>query len=122
MKKTIALLSIATLGVLSMPAQAHQSPSHSYRSDRLDRIEQRIQKQHYRIREGIGSGDLTRKEARRLRKQQRHIIQLTYQFMHDGYLDRHEFNELRNKLNRTSKRIYHLRHNDRNRYTRHYYY
>ena len=119
MKRTIALLSIATLGILAMPVYAHQS---STNFNSYDRIEQRLDNQHSRIRKGIGSGELTRKEAKRLRKQQRFIMRLTYKFMHDGYLDRYESRELRDELSRASKRIYRLKHNDRNRYARYYYY
>lgn len=110
MKKILALASITSLAVLAMPAQArHSGPE----LDRIDRIEQRLENQRLRIREGIDSGELTRKESRRLRKQQRHIKRLTRRFMYDGYLDRYEFSELKYELNRASKRIYHLKHNDR---------
>ena len=115
MKITIALLSIATLGVLAMPVHANHS---SREFNRYDRIEQRIKNQHYRIRDGIGSGELTRREANRLRKQQRYIMRLTYRFMHDGHLNRHEFSELKNELELAGKRIYRLKHNDRSRYTK----
>jgi hypothetical protein len=110
MKKLLALASITSLAILAMPAQAkHSSP----KLDRIDRIEQRLENQRYRIREGIDSGELTRKESRRLRKQQRLIKRLTRRFMYDGYLDRYEFSELKHELNRASKRIYRLKHNDR---------
>ncbi len=115
MKKTIALLSITTLGILAMPVQAHQkSPD----INRFDRMEQHLEKQHYRIRDGIDKGELTRKEARHLQKQQRFIMRLTHKFMYDGYLDRYEASKLRDVLERASRRIYHLKHNDRSRHTR----
>jgi len=115
MKITIALLSIATLGVLAMPVHAnHNSPE----LNRYDRIEQRIKNQHYRIRDGISRGELTHREAKRLRKQQRYIMRLTYRFMNDGYLNRHEFSKLKNEVELAGKRIYRLKHNDRNRYAK----
>ena len=118
MKTSATLLSIVTLGVLAMPAQAeHNPPKH----DRYDRIEQRLDNQRYRIRDGIDSGELTRKEARRLRKQQRYIARLKRKFMRDGYLDRYEFRELKHELNRASKRIYRMKHNGRYRYSRYSY-
>ncbi len=119
MKKPIALLTIATLGILAMPVLAHNN---SPDINRFDRMEQLLDNQRYRIRDGIKNGELTHKEARHLRKQQRHIIRLTYHFMHDGYLNRNEFRELRDKLNHANKRIYRLKHNDRNRHARYYYY
>ena len=116
MKKTIALLSIATLGILAMPVYAHQN---STNFNSYDRIEQHLDNQHKRIRKGIGSGELTRKEAKRLQKQQRFVVGLTYRFMRDGYLSRYEFRELKDALERASTRIYNLKHNNRNRYTKH---
>ena len=75
MKIFTALLSIATLGMLAIPVQAHQN---SPELNRFDRMEQRMEKQHYRIRDGIDRGELTRKEGRRLRKQQHYIVRLTH--------------------------------------------
>lgn len=119
MKMTITLLTIAILGIFTISAQAsHKSPD----SNRYDRIDKRIANQHYRIRDGIGSGELTRREARHLRHQQRYIIRLKFHFMNDGYLDRYEFRELRGELDRASERIYRLKHNNRTRYAGRYYY
>lgn len=115
MKTTIALLSIAILAVLAMPVHASHNSSEF---NRYDRIEQRIKNQHYRIRDGIGSGELTHREAKRLRKQQRYIMRLTYRFMHDGFLNRHEISELKNEVELAGKRIYRLKHNDRSRYAK----
>lgn len=115
MKKSIALLFIAGLGFLAMPALSHQS---SPNSSNYDRFEQRLKNQRYRIHDGIDKGELTHRESKRLRKQQRFIMRLTYKFMHDGYLDRYESRELRDELNRAGKRIYRLKHNDRFRYTK----
>ena len=134
MNKTIALLSIASLGMFALPAQAEHSAHEYSRADRIEhyqenkqfrnranRIEQRLVNQRFRIRDGIASGELTRKEAKRLRKQQRRISRLARSFMYDGYLDRYEFSELKNKLNRASQRIYRLKHNNRVQYARHHY-
>jgi hypothetical protein len=134
MKNTIALLSIATLGVISVPAQAGHNTQKYSRADRIEhhqenrqfrnranRIEQRLENQRFRIRDGVTTGELTRKEAKRLRKQQRRIARLARSFMYDGYLDRYEFSELREKLNRASQRIYRLKHNHRVGYARHHY-
>lgn len=119
MKTTIAMLTVATLGILAMPLQAdHKLPITSH----FDRIDQRIANQHYRIRDGIGNGTLTSREARHLRHHQRYILSLKHYFMSDGYLDRHEFLELREELERASKHIYRLKHNKRNRSARRYYY
>ena len=51
------------------------------------------------------------------------LVQLSdmLKFMRDGYLDRYEFRELKHELNRASKRIYRMKHNDRYRYSRYPY-
>ena len=115
MKKAITLLSIVTLSILAMPVYAHQNLNNFNSYDRIDR---RLDNQHNRIRNGINSGELTRKEARRLRKQQRFITRLSYKFMSNGYLSRHEVRKLTHVLELASMRIYRLKHNDRNHYTK----
>lgn len=122
MKKTITLFSIIALGVLAVPVQAHQYSSHQSRIDYLDRVEQRLARQQFQIRQGISSGELTRREARRLREQQHYIVRLTHQFMHDGSLDRYEFRELRKALKHSSHQIHRLKHNQRIRHYRNAYY
>jgi len=108
MKIRIALWALPLLGILTMPAMAQHDRKNDYR---YDRFEQRLDKQHRRIKQGIRSGELTKRETQRLRKQQRHIARLMYQFKHDGYLDRYEQRKLHRKLNKASDRIYLLKHN-----------
>ena len=110
MKKTMLLLSIVSLGIITMPVQANH---YATQDSRIDRIEQRQANQRYRIHQGIDSGELVRKEVRRLRRQQRRIARLKHRYLHDGYLDRYEFRELNFALNQASKRIYRLKHNHR---------
>lgn len=114
MKKTITLLAVVTLGLAAIPAYAQ----HGHRqNDRIYHIEQRLYNQHTRIDNGITSGRLTHREARHLHKQQRHITRLKHRYMHDGYLDHHEFHHLQDKLNHASNHIYRLKHNRRQHYT-----
>lgn len=119
MKMTITLLSLLVLGILTMPVQANHKLSFS---DRYDRISKRLENQHHRIYQGIRNGELTRQEVWHLRKQQQFIKRLTYRFMHDGYMDRFEFKELKNELDRASEYIYRLKHNRRFQSARYYYY
>lgn len=112
MKIRHTLWTIPLLGMLAIPAAALAD---RYHDDRYEgnRFEQRLDRQHLRIKQGVRSGELTRKEARRLRKQQRHIARLESRFLRDGYLNRHERRTLRRKLDAASDRIYRLKHNDR---------
>lgn len=117
-KSTTTLLSIIIFSIMVMPAYAHQN---STRSNSFDRLDQRMDNQHYRIRKGIDDGELTRKEVKRLSKQQHYIMRLKHMFMRDGYLDRYEISELKDVLDRASKRIKRLKHNNHNRHARYYY-
>lgn len=116
MLKTITLIPL--LGLLAMPALADRAHGHAD-GDRQHRYDYRQERQHDRIRHGIRSGELTRKEAKSLRKQQRHIARLERRFERDGHLNRYERRTLRRELDSASQRIYRLKHNDRYRDRRH---
>ena len=109
MKKHNLFWLVPMLAVLTMPAYA------GHRSDGSSRFEQRVERQHDRIRHGVRDGVLTRHEAKTLRRQQRHIAKLERRFTRDGELDRYERRTLRRKLNDASERIARLKHNDRHR-------
>jgi hypothetical protein len=91
-----------------------------HRDDGSSGFDQRIERQGDRIRHGIRNGDLTRHEAKVLRKQQRHIAKLERRFERDGKLDRYERSTLEHKLDGASRRIARLKHNDNDRDTVHY--
>ncbi len=112
MKFRHTLWTIPLLGMLAIPSAALAD---RYHDDRYDgnRFEQRLDRQHLRIKQGVRSGELTRKEAKRLRKQQRRITRLESRFMRDGHLTRHERRTLRRELDAASDRIYRFKHNDR---------
>jgi len=103
--KTLMVLPIACL--VSMPVFAHQYGDHGY-----SHFDKRVEKQKSRIREGVKSGELTRKEASKLRHQQKKIARLERKFRRDGYLTRHERKKLNRQQNKASERIYRLKHND----------
>jgi CRISPR/Cas system-associated endoribonuclease Cas2 len=74
------------------------------------------QNQMRRIQQGIYSGELTRGEARVLRREQRNIRQLKRRFLRDGRLSRGERRALRHRYTKASRHIYRLKHNHRTRY------
>lgn len=116
MKLHKTFLALPLLGMLVTPAIAGGYYDDGYNKSRF---EQRIDRQHQRIERGVRSGELTRKEAKRLRKQLRHIAKLERRYTLDGHLDRHERKKLHNKLNVAGDRIYRLKHNDRYRRPKH---
>ena len=103
--KTILLLPL--MAVLSNPVMAH------YGHDGYTKFDQRIERQHHRIKKGVRDDSLTQKEAKKLRKQHRYIKKLNRHFQQDGHLSRYERKTLQRELDLASKRIYRLKHNDR---------
>ena len=78
---------------------------------------QRMDRQQQRIENGILSGELTRKEAKILKKQQRRIHRMAREFREDGRLSAREHRILENRLDRASHLIRELKHNDLTRYS-----
>ena len=73
----------------------------------------RQQRQEHRIEQGITSGQITPREARKLYRDQRDIRQLKRHYRSDGHFSKRERKILENRLDRSSKRIYRLKHNHR---------
>lgn len=69
----------------------------------------RFQNQRERIEEGVDNGDLTRKEARKLRRQQADLREQREDFAEDGYSKR-ERKILKRGLNRQNDAISEQRH------------
>lgn len=68
--------------------------------------------QQQRIAQGVRSGELTRGEARRLERGQRHIRAEERRYRADGELTRAERADLQRDLNRASRHIYNEKHDD----------
>lgn len=111
MKLFKTLLTAALVCMLAMPVYAH------HQDEGYARYDKRVERQQSRIRQGIKSGELTRKEAAQLRQQQKKIAKLARKFNRDGYLSRHEKKKLEKKQDKASNRIYRLKYNDQ--YKRH---
>ena len=76
-------------------------------------INQRLNNQHQRIRQGVGSGQLTRGEQYRLNRRDAYIHgqeRLDRRF-DNGHLTRGDRRQLNNELNHSSGRIYQDKHN-----------
>lgn len=96
-------LSIMTVAGMSFGIAGSAAAADSTVSQRLDRQQQRIE-------QGWRSGDLNRREVRRLEGEQRQIRQERRQFAADGHVDRRERAELRRDLNSSNRHIYNERH------------
>ena len=75
-------------------------------------IDRREHRQERRIAQGVRSGELTRHEARNLRRSERSIRTEKRMAMADGRVTPAERRHLRHKENRVSRHIYRAKHND----------
>jgi uncharacterized protein HemX len=76
-------------------------------------IRHRAQNQHQRIRQGINSSELTRHEARNLRKDQRDLHQDVRLAKSDGKITPRERKIIKKEENKNSRKIYRKKHNRR---------
>ena len=70
-------------------------------------------KQQKRIHQGMASGELTRKEALRLEREQRRIQKTKQEALNDGELTPEERLRLERQQNRANRHIYRLKHNEK---------
>ena len=94
------LLSTMFVLALGISVSAQTTPS-------VDRREHRQQR---RIRHGVRSGSLTRREAARLQTQQARTRRLEAKAKSDGTVNRRERARLQSRENRTSRHIYRQKH------------
>jgi hypothetical protein len=80
-------------------------------------INQRQQNQQARIRQGVRSGELTRREAGRLQAQQARIrVNEAYARRSGGEFTARERARIQGQLNRSSNRVYRQKHDRQDRY------
>src|SRR5688572_19182951 len=104
MKKIIVLALLLTV-IMSGSALAQSTPH----------VDARQEAQRERITEGIGSGEVTRHEARRLKKEQRHIRKTERKAEADGVVTTRERRKLDHKQDRVSRDIRRQKHDQQDR-------
>lgn len=99
------------------PAPAYVAPGPAYtapRYDGRDRVRQRLRNQRNRIENASARGELRRGEERRLRENLRDIRATFRDYRdNDGVIGQYEEAQLMRMLDRNSRRIFRLAHNDR---------
>jgi hypothetical protein len=80
-----------------------------------DRSNIRDHRQTKRIRQGVRSGEITRPEVRRLKKEQRRIDSAYHRASADGHVNWRERQRLDKMQDRASRHIYQAKHNRANR-------
>jgi peptidoglycan hydrolase CwlO-like protein len=95
-----AIAAVLSFGAIAASAQTAETP----------RIDARQAKQEQRIDQGIASGELTKREARRLNHQQNVIDKAEDKAKADGVVTGKERKALTRAQNNASKRIYRQKH------------
>jgi len=103
MSKLTVILAGAALAFASAGAFAQGAPV-------TPRVDQREANQQARIDQGVASGQLTRREARRLEKQQVHIARAESSAKSDGVVTSAERAKLHRMQDRASRDIYRQKH------------
>lgn len=104
-KKGLTMAVVALVGILGFGAVSEAGT-----------INRREHRQRARITDGARSGELTRREARRLHAGERHIQREERRYRRsDGQLSRWERRDLQRDLNRQSRRIYRQKHDEQER-------
>ena len=101
--KTMKNLSVAMIAAFAFPAFAQIAGT--------PRIDERQQEQQQRIDQGVRSGDITKKEAAHLRKQQAKIRQMERRAMADGRMSIKEKAQIELAQDKESLRIAKQKHN-----------
>ena len=78
-------------------------------------LDQREQNQAQRVRQGVQSGELTRRETARLVQGQAQLRRMEYRAKSDGVVTQRERARLQQKANIESRKIYRKKHNGRSR-------
>jgi len=104
-KKSLTIAAVALVGMLGLGSMSEAGT-----------INRRERRQRARITDGARSGELTRRETRRLRAGERHIQREERRYHRsDGQLSRWERGDLQRDLNRQSRRIHRQKHDDQDR-------
>jgi septal ring factor EnvC (AmiA/AmiB activator) len=113
--KTLSTTLIAvTISLLAVsPAFASHGDGYGMKHDR---IQERLERQHHRIKAGVRKHQLTHKEAKTLKRHQRDIRYLLRLFSDDGHLSKRERRILDRELSHSSRQIRRLKHNELERY------
>ncbi len=123
-KKTLATLGIASLGLMAGGAQAdwhRDDPGHRSNVQQQSvlysqQISGRQHQQIKRIQSGQREGSLTRFEFRNLMHEQREIRAMERNFLADGFIDEREFSRLDHALDISSQNIRKELHDNQARY------
>jgi Skp family chaperone for outer membrane proteins len=107
--------SAAVLTLAGVFAVVSASQADAPRRTRDPAVNARQHNQHDRIRQGVKSGELTRRETGKLAREQRDIRQLERGYKSDGTLTGAERRDLHQEQNQASRNIYQQKHDEQDR-------
>ena len=104
------VLALAFLIVMGFAINQAQEPQEKPKSGETPVIDRREQNQKARIKQGVKSGELTKKETRRLAAEQKKIRHDEKKAKADGVVTPQEKAKIRKEQKRASKDIYRQKH------------
>ncbi|GBE06624.1 MAG TPA: hypothetical protein ENG95_02880 [Nitrospirae bacterium] len=107
MKKNMALIAVLAMILFTTPAIAGNTYDPG--------VNKRQRVQRHRIVDGVKSGELNRREAFRLSKEQAHIAGKERAFKSDGTLTKRERINLQRSLDRSGRHIFREKHDRQHR-------
>lgn len=113
MRKIISL--VFAVGIVFGLADGVMAQRSNRNGTRPASVNQRQNRQQHRIGHGIVNGELTRREAFRLEREQFQINRLERRVRADDEVTRRERARLQRELNEASRHIYRAKHNERDR-------
>ena len=111
MNTLLKLTLLSTAIVLTIPLFAMADDHASEAREGV--VDRRQERQEKRIEQGEASGQLTKREAKRLENQQKHTQKLEDKAMADGEMSKKEFRRMQHAQNKSSHSINRKKHNRR---------
>ena len=108
----------AILFTAALCLMATASAANAYEWGSSDRIDRRQERQEFRIRRGVATGELTRREYWRLEREQAYIRGLERNAEADGYISSYERARIRAAQDAASRHIHQEKHDGRQRWFR----
>ncbi len=115
MKTVTKLAAVALCAATTFFSAAVNSPARNLSGQETPSVDRRENRQSRRIRHGVRSGSLTRRETRHLAAQQARIRRHERRVKADGVVTARERASLQRQENRASRNIYRKKHNNRTR-------
>jgi hypothetical protein len=105
MKKSVMFAALAAFSVMASGAAFADTPGYDARQHN----------QRERIVNGVGNGELTQRETRRLAAGQRHLNRVERRAEADGVVTRREQGHMQHEANQQSRRIHRQKHDRQHR-------